>query len=127
MPINGKLNTKKQREQIMHATVNNNAQKFRDAEQLWFWFVSSSKIKDGLHRGGASEYRPCELIDIETLVTRLHLSGRITREQLEIMLRFGGRRRAPSQHIYSENRGAMLWQCAMRTLQTAASAKGWIE
>ena len=111
----------------MHATANNNSQKFRDAEQMWFWFVSSTKIRDGLRRGGASEYRPCELVDIETLVTRLHLSGRITREQLATMVQFGERRRAPTQHIYSENRAAVLWRDAMRTLQLAASAKGWLE
>ncbi|MCL1785524.1 MAG: hypothetical protein FWG39_00005 [Alphaproteobacteria bacterium] len=110
----------------MQSTANN-AQKFRDAEQMWFWFVSSSKIRDGLRRAGTSEYRPCELVDIETLVTRLHLSGRITREQLEAMVKFGERRRAPSQHIYAENRSAGLWQSAMNTLQLAAGAKGWVE
>jgi len=111
----------------MHATANNNNNKFRDAEQMWFWFVSSKRIQDGLRRAGASSFRPCELIDIETLTTRLHLSGRITREQLEIMVRFGERRRAPTQHIYAENRAAMLWQSAMCTMQLAASAKGWLE
>ncbi|MCL2758263.1 MAG: hypothetical protein FWE64_02985 [Alphaproteobacteria bacterium] len=112
----------------MHPTTDtNNIQKFRDAEHLWFWFVSSARIRGDLRRGGASESRPCEILDIETLVTRLHLSGRITRDQLAVMMQFGQRRRPPTQHIYAENRAAGLWRGAMRTLQLAASAKGWVE
>jgi hypothetical protein len=111
----------------MHSTPTGSIQKFRDAEHLWFWYVSSSRIRSDLRRGGSSEHRPCEILDIETLITRLHLTGRITREQLDIMVRFGERRRAPSQHVYRENRPAILWNGAMRTLQLAASIKGWVE
>ena len=114
----------------MQAIQNNVADainKFRDAEALWFWFVSSTKLRGTFRGKHESEFRPCELIDIETLVTRLFLSGRLTRAQLEIMQEFGERRRAPHQHIYAENQKAALWCAAMRTLQLAASAKGWVE
>ena len=111
----------------MQAIQNDPAQKFRDAESMWFWFISSARLRDGIKGKRESEYRPCELIDIETLVTKLFLSGRITRVQLEVMQEFGERRRAPHQHIYSENAKVAHWNAAMRTLQFAASTKGWVD
>lgn len=111
----------------MQAMQNDIVKKFRDAENMWFWFVSSAKLRDAIRAKRESNFRPCELIDIETLVTRLYLSGRITREQLEVMQEFGMRRRPPHQHIYAENAKAALWSAAMRTLQLAASGKGWVE
>lgn len=119
----------------MHPTYTDNplVQKFRDSEQLWFWFTSSARIRSGLRRNpggpahGEADFRPCEIVDVETLVTKLFLTGRISREQLEIMKLFGERRRAPCQHVWAENRAATLWADAMRTLQIAASAKGWLE
>ena len=124
----GFQNPKNRREKMQ--TYNNTTvvQKFRDAEQLWFWFISSSRIREGMRRAAdGGGFRPCEIVDVETLVTRLFLSGRLSREQLEIMKQYGERRRPPNQHIWAENRAAMLWSDAMRTLQMATSAKGWVE
>ena len=104
-----------------------NTHTFRDAEQLWFWFISSARIRTGLCRAGDAGMRPCEMVDIETFVTRLYLSGRLSRDQLVVMKQYGERRRAPSQHVWAENKDAAMWMDAMRTLQIAASAKGWIE
>ena len=107
--------------------VDSTVQRFRDAEQLWFWFISSNRIRDGLRRAGESSFRPCEIVDVETLVTRLFLAGRLSKSQLEVMKQYGERRRAPTQHVWAENRAAALWTDAMRTLQTAAHAKGWLD
>ena len=102
-------------------------EKFATAESMWFWFVSSRRIREGFGAGRESNRRPCELIDIETLVTRLYLCGKLSAPQLEIMQEYGRRRRAPSQHVWAENRAAGLWDAAMRTLDVAARAKGWVE
>jgi len=110
----------------MRQTQLNDLQKFQDAESLWFWFISSAAVRGHFRRTDDVIGRICELIDVETLVTRLYLSGRMTREQLDVLVEFGAMRRAPHQHIYSENRKAALWRDAMDTLQTAAVAKGWI-
>ncbi|MDR1207671.1 MAG: hypothetical protein LBK26_04640 [Rickettsiales bacterium] len=101
--------------------------KFTNAENMWFWFISSRRIRDSLQRGRESDFRPCELIDIETLVARLYLAGKLSVRQLEVMKEYGARRRAPNQHVWSENHAAGLWVSAMRTLSVAAAAKGWIE
>ena len=105
------------------------AEKFQNAEQLWFWFIYSKSVRGGfIHaRPANTSRRICELVDVESLVTKLYLSGRLTDEQLSVMKQFGDRRRAPHQHIWTENKAAALWNDAMRTLNAAASARGWIE
>lgn len=103
------------------------AEKFHNAEQLWFWFVYSRAIRNGfVNNAGHASRRPCELIDVESLITKLYLSGKLSGEQLEIMKKFGDRRRAPHQHIWAENRAAQLWQRAMDEINDAARARGWV-
>ncbi len=102
-------------------------EKFQNAEQLWFWFLYSKSVQNSYSRVRATPtQRPCELIDVETLITKLYLCGKLTDEQLEIMKKFGDRRRAPHQYIWAENRAAALWRDAMQTIDAAASARGWI-
>lgn len=103
-------------------------EKFQNAEQLWFWFLYSKSVRSGYSRtsGGATR-RPCELLDVETLITKLYLAGRITDEQLAVMKKFGDRRRAPHQYIWAENRAADLWRRAMQAIHTAAAARGWLD
>ncbi len=103
-------------------------EKFQNSEQLWFWFLYSKSVQSGFIRThGNATRRPCELLDVETLITKLYLSGALTDEQLAVMKQFGDRRRAPHQYIWAENRAADLWRRAMATLQNAAVKRGWIE
>ena len=105
-----------------------NQEKFHSAEQLWFWFLYSKSIQNGYVRPhGETTRRPCELLDVETLITKLYLCGKLTEEQLTIMKKFGDRHRAPHQYIWAENRAAALWRSAMDTIETAASEYGWLE
>ena len=104
----------------------NQSDKFQNAEQLWFWFLYSKSVQNGLKRNQSSARRPCELIDVETLITKLYLCGKLNDAQLNVMKKFGDKRRAPHQYIYSENKSAALWKSAMDTLSEYATAKGWI-
>lgn len=101
-------------------------EKFQNAEQLWFWFLYSKSIQNGLNRNSPCTRRPCELLDIETLITKLYLCGKLSDEQLNVMKKFGDKRRAPHQYIYSENRAAALWKSAMDTLSEYARKKDWL-
>lgn len=101
--------------------------KFRDAEHLWFWFLSSRKIRNGFYRQTDVRGRPCELVDIEALITKLFLAGKISRGQLGIMKEWGERRRVPNHHINAEAHDANLWNGAMITLGPAFRQRGWIE
>ncbi len=103
-------------------------EKFQSAEQLWFWFLYSKSIRNGFTRiQNVSTRRPCEILDVETLITKLYLAGQLTDEQLTVMKQFGDRRRAPHQYIWAENRAADQWRRAMNTIQNAAKKRGWIE
>ena len=104
----------------------NATEKFQNAEQLWFWFLYSKSLQNGLNRNYSSVRRPCELIDVETLITKLYLCGKLTDAQLEVMKKFGDKRHAPHQYIYSENKSAALWKSAMDTLNEYFKNKGWI-
>ena len=45
------------------------SEKFQNAEQLWFWFLYSKSVQNGFSHHRSSLRRPCELIDVETLIT----------------------------------------------------------
>ena len=104
-------------------------EKFQNAEQIWFWFLYSKSVRNdiGAHNGTGNTRRMCELVDVETLITKLYLSGKLNDAQLAIRKEFGDRRRAPHQYIWRENHAAAIWDSAMKTLDAAARAKGWIE
>ena len=104
------------------------AEKFQNAEQLWFWFLHSRSMRNNnfMRTHGNITRRPCEILDVETLITKLYLSGRLTDEQLSVMKKFGDKRRAPHQHIWSENRAAAQWKSAMDVIGVAAQKHGWI-
>ncbi len=104
-------------------------EKFQTAEQLWFWFLYSRSVRNGFMRGPSitTNRRPCELLDVETLITKLYLSGQLSDEQLKTLKEFGDRRRAPHQHIWAENHAAAQWRDAMAVLGAAAQKRGWIE
>ena len=112
-----------------HSQINLGPEKFQNAEQLWFWFLYSKSVRNdiGQYRGRASTRRVCELVDVETMITKLYLSGKLNDEHLEIIKEFGDRRRAPHQYIWRENRASAVWNSAMNIIETAARAKGWIE
>ena len=61
------------------------------------------------------------------MITKLFLSGKLTEEQLLVMKKFGDKKRAPHQYIYSENRAAALWNSAMQIIGDVARKNGWIE
>ena len=104
----------------------NDTEKFQSAEQLWFWFLFSKSVQNNFIHKTSNIHRPCELLDVETLITKLYLSGKLTEEQLNIMKVFGDKKRAPHQYIFSENKSAALWKSAMETLDCAARIKGWL-
>lgn len=118
----------KEKEKMTQTMAILNAEKFQNAEQLWFWFLYSKSIRNGFSRAyNCQTRRPCEVLDVETLITKLYLSGKLNDEQLQIMKKFGDKRRAPHQYIWQENRAAAQWVSAMDILNAAAKQNGWIE
>ncbi len=106
----------------------NTLELFHSSEQLWFWFIYSKSVQNNFaYRQTHSAKRICELLDVETMITKLYLSGQLTEEQLLIMKKYGDKRRAPHQYIWAENHDAYQWHCAMETIDNAARKNGWIE
>ncbi len=106
----------------------NNTEKFHTAEQMWFWFIYSKSVQSGFiqnHRCSATKI--CELLDVETMITKLYLSGALTEEHLAVMKKYGDKRRAPHQYIWAENHDAYVWKCAMEIIENASRKKGWID
>ncbi len=104
------------------------AEKFQSAEQIWFWFLYSKSVRNEFSRFHNNQTRrPCEVLDVETMITKLYLAGKLSDEQLNVMKKFGDRRRAPNQYIWAENRAADLWRRAMDTVYVAAKKSGWID
>jgi hypothetical protein len=100
---------------------------FTDAEHLWFWFMSGRRIKSGFGQRGDDRFRPCELLDVELLITRMYFSGRLSGGELRVLKKYGEARRAPNQFAFGENRDAMIWAEAMRAIARAARTRGWLE
>ncbi len=108
--------------------LTSNAEKFQSAEQLWFWFLYSKSVRNGFNQNhNVTTRRVCEILDVETLITKLYLSGKLTDAQLAVMKKFGDRRRAPHQYIWAENHAAALWRSAMDVIDSAAKQMGWLE
>ena len=119
-----------QRRKIMtDIQTNYTPEKFQSAEQIWFWFLYSKSVRDeiGVHKNKNSSRRICELVDVETLITKLYLCGKLTDAQLAVMKEFGDRHRAPHQYIWRENHAAAIWNSAMSIIEAAARERGWIE
>ena len=109
--------------------TNYTPEKFQNAEQLWFWFLYSKSVRNdiGFKTNKPTTRRVCELVDVETLITKLYLCGKLTDAQLAIMKEFGDRHRAPHQYVWRENHAAAIWNSAMNVIENAAREHGWIE
>ncbi len=114
---------------MTQSQINSSQEKFQSAEQMWFWFLYSKSVRNdiGRYRGKTAPKHVCELVDVETMITKLYLSGKLNDEQLAVIKEFGDRRHAPHQYIWRENHAAAVWNSAMRVIETTARAKGWIE
>lgn len=104
-------------------------EKFQSAEQMWFWFLYSRAMRCNIlaRQHSNPTRRPCEVLDVETMITKLYLEGKLTDEQLNIIKEYGDKRRAPHQHIWKENHAYAQWNTAMGVLEHAGRARGWIE
>lgn len=103
----------------------NITEKFQNAEQLWFWFLYCKSVQNNFRRQNPSTKRPCEVLDVEVLITKLYLSGKLSEAQLEVMKKFGDKHYAPRQYVFAENKSAALWNTAMKTLGEQTLQKGW--
>lgn len=100
---------------------------FENAEEAWFWFVRSQKLRDQGARMGdrsVSMVRPCDPDDLYRAVVMLAKGGRIGAAHIGVLSRFGLEDRPPDPRCREEERAARLWDEALDRLSTVLRKKG---
>ena len=100
-------------------------QPFADAESAWFWCVQTSEaIHSGarLEAGRATTPRPCEAVDIQTVVLRLARQKILSDAHVKALVTYGPRQMRPRRPIPNA-----LWQQAMQRITPALQQKGIIQ
>lgn len=98
---------------------------FPDAEAAWFWCVQTSDaIHSGarLERGRATTPRPCEAVDIQTVVLRLARQNVLSAAHVKALVTYGPHQTRPGHKI-----PAVLWQQAMQRITPVLQQKGIIQ
>lgn len=102
-----------------------NTQPFADAEAAWFWCVQTS---EAIHSGARQEHglattpRPCEAVDIQTVVLRMARQNVLSPAHVKALVTYGPRHTRPTQKISNA-----LWQQAMQRLTPVLQQKGIIQ
>lgn len=109
---------------------NQKAIPFINAEEAWFWFIAAQAAKNDCAKyvAGASLYpRPCEPVDILTVLDRLYRQRRILRDHLLVLRHYGRRQMPPDPYRIKEARAAHLWNEALERISPVLEKKGIIE
>lgn len=95
---------------------------FPDAESAWFWCLETAEAAHNgarLRAGMGAVSRPCEPVDIQTVILRLARQQLLNDAHLRTLAAYGRRQMRPSR----EN-DAKLWQQAMNRLTPPLQRKG---
>ena len=101
-------------------------QPFDTAEEAWFWFARSQRIRaEGLRfdTSSATMTRPCDPDDIYRIAIDLFRRGRLRTEHLNILARFGLMERAPDLRCANELHAHHYWEEALMILANAFRRK----
>jgi len=103
-------------------------QKFRNAEQAWFWTVSALRARrEGTHSAGKGTPRPCDPDDVIKCIDRLYRNRRVDLVHARIMRIWGERQAAPDPTRAGERSDHRLWTEAMERLGGSLRVKGIVE
>ncbi len=97
---------------------------FPDAEEAWFWCVSTTEARYGGARqqaGMTETPRPCEAVDIQKVVLRLADQKLLRLPHLKTLAHYGRIQLRPSG---KKQRDTILWTQAMQRLTPPLQRKG---
>ncbi len=100
---------------------------FRDAEEVWFWFITAQQARNEGARITAGQglcLRPCEPIDILKILDGLYRQRRLLREHLLVLRHYGRRHMAPDPRRIKEARASHLWREALERMAAVLEKKG---
>ena len=103
---------------------------FDSAQRLFFWWFSAvvirgDTIRKAVRNSSGSNNKP-ELVDVLALITRLLNEGKLSERQLDVLAKYGRRRREPRAFVWTERRESELWGTTMATLDLAFKKLGWV-
>lgn len=100
---------------------------FLTAAEAWFWFIDAQEARNAgarVFKGAGLQERPCEPVDILTVLDRLYRKRRLLRDHLLVLRHYGRRKMAPDPRRAKEKRAALIWDQALAVLGEALQAKG---
>lgn len=109
---------------------------FTTTEEAWFWFMQAQTARaEGakISAGIGHKPRPCEPVDILTVLDRLYRGRRLVMDHLRVLHHYGLRLTAPDPRRPREARAHKLWSEALEHLGSSLIHKGivargsWVE
>ncbi len=101
---------------------------FECAEEVWFWFCRSLNARSDGARGGKGDFigylRDCEICDIERIIRRLRIEGKISRRHLRVMIKWGKLNVPPYYDSRAKRSEVRLWDSAMAEFEKVLYGKG---
>lgn len=87
--------------------------------------IRGDTIRKAARNSSGSNNKP-ELVDVLALITRLMNEGKLSEQQLDVLAKYGRRRREPRAFVWAEKRESKLWDATMATLDSAFRKLGWV-
>ena len=110
-------------------TQSEQGEPFESTEEAWFWFIQAQQARNDGARivaGSSMLKRPCEPVDILSILGRLHRNRVLQRDHLLVLRHYGRRGFAPDLYRVKEARACHLWCEAMEHLSVVFLRKGII-
>ncbi len=102
-------------------------QPFDTAQDAWFWFIQAYAARaEGarITAGQGMTMRPCEPMDILSVLDRLWRSRMLLRDHILVLRHYGNKLCPPDPWRRKEARAAVLWQQALERIEPVLIRKG---
>lgn len=103
------------------------ADPFPTVAEAWFWCVQArtAQVQGARLAAGMSDRpKPCEPLDILTVVDRLYRRRRLLAEHMQVLAHYGRQLLPPDPDSRRERRAAALWEEALAVLGPPLRDKG---
>ncbi len=103
---------------------------FVSVEEAWFWFVQANAARQAgarIVKGIGCQQRPCEPVDILTVLERLYRARRLMMDHIRVLHFYGVRMVAPDPCREREAQAHKICSEALERLEDVLIAKGIVK
>ena len=103
---------------------------FDSVEEVWFWCCKGQLMRESgcqFMRKTSSVLRPCHIDDIFKMLIKLRFSGKISKQHIDILEKYGNRFCSPDENILEEKSDCLFWEEGLSYLEQACFRKKLIE